>query len=428
MRYSYRFHLGVLIAVYSLLIVVPILFGQQKAESEKQPRLAILPFKNANKLAKDVEYGEAIAGMLSTEVINGAIFRVVERSEIERILKEQAFQLSGAVNAETAKRIGELYSLDFLLFGTVAKFGSLIETDIRLVDTETGEAILAESANAETESSVRPMVKELVRKIENRYRMKMQPPPTIVPTPPPITPPVTPPISKPGIKPASTVGMVLVPAGQFSMGNDESSAPTNEKPAHTVYVNAFYIDVTEVTNAQYEQFMRSTGQKAPKYWNDNRFNQPDMPVVGVTWDEATQFAAWAGKRLPTEAEWEYAARGGLASAKYPWGNEGATGKACFGKSIQTGTPTVVASYPPNGYGLYDIAGNVAEWCADWYRHDYYRNSVNNNPTGPAEGYEKVVRGGAFYEDGYYLRCSARKSMSPSNYSISVGFRCVVPAQ
>ena len=114
--------------------------------------------------------------MLMTGIINGPVFRIVERAKIEMIMNEQKFQISGAVNAETAKRIGELYAVDYLLFGSVAKFGYTIESDIRLVDTESGEAMLAENASANSESTLRSMVQELVRKIENRYRLKIQPP------------------------------------------------------------------------------------------------------------------------------------------------------------------------------------------------------------------------------------------------------------
>jgi len=420
-----------LIIAVQLLVVAGIsrhATGQVQKPNKEKPRIAVLPFVDTNKQAREEGYGEALSGMLSTKLINDAVFRVVERSEIERIMKEQAFQLSGAVNAETAKQIGELYAVDFLLFGTMAKFGSLIETDIRLVDTETGEAILAANASAPSETAARNMVQDLARKVENRYRQKLRPV-TPLPVPPQrpasTTPPATPP---PAIQPGSTEGMVFIPGGQFVMGSEDSRAQWNEKPAHTVYVDAFYMDATEVTRRQYQQFLEATGRRKPHYWNDSRFNKPDMPVVGVTWEDATAYAAWAGKRLPTEAEWEFAARGGLVGQKFPWGNASAQGKAWFGKPAQTGTPTTVGSFEPNGYGLFDMAGNVAEWCADWYRDDAYRDAVANNPTGPGRTSLKVVRGGSWYEDSYYLRCSARKSMGPTSYSSSVGFRCAMSAR
>lgn len=398
-------------------------YGQEKEATKKKPRIAIFPFVDTNEAARKEGFGEAIAGMLMTGIINGANFRVVERSELEKILKEQKFQISGVVNMETAKRIGELYAVDFLLFGSVAKFGGSIETDIRLVDTETGEAILAENANAPTERDTRQMVQELVRKIENRYRLKLHPAPISSPV---ITSP-----AKRSQQPSAPVSsgavqgeMVQIPAGEFLMGNNANNAPYNEKPAHTVYVDAFYMDVTEVTNQQYKAFIEATNHPKPKYWNNSRYNQPDQPVVGVSWDDAAQYAAWAGKRLPTEAEWEYAARGGLSGAKFPWGNDNAKGHACFGKSFMSGKPCAVKSFPPNAYGLYDMAGNVAEWCSDWYRSDAYKDAQSNNPGGPAKTSQKVLRGGSWYEDAYYIRCSARKGLAENGFSTAVGFRCV----
>lgn len=179
--------------------------------------------------------------------------------------------------------------------------------------------------------------------------------------------------------------------------------------------------MTEVTNQQYQQFLAATGHRQPHYWNDSRFNKPDLPVVGVTWEDATQYAAWVGKRLPTEAEWEYAARGGLYGAKFPWGNEQAKDRAWHGKPFNFGAPTKVASFSPNAYGLYDMAGNAAEWCADWFRDDAYRDANANNPTGPANSGQKVVRGGSWYEDLFFLRCAARKGMSTTTHMRLGGF-------
>ena len=266
------------------------------------------------------------------------------------------------------------------------------------------------------------MVQDLVRKIENRYQVKTRQ--TITPRPgtqPELQPPSP-------LTTGSLEGMVLIPAGEFIMGNGNTSAPYNEKPPHTVYVDAFYMDATEVTNRQYKAFLDATGHSKPRYWSNSRFNQPDQPVVGVTWEDAMQYAAWAGKRLPTEAEWEYAARGGLNGAKFPWGNDDAGGKACFGKPFISGKPCTVGSFSPNGYGLYDMAGNVAEWCADWYSADAYQNAQSHNPTGPAKTSQKVIRGGSWYEDAYYIRCSARKGLGPRTYSNAVGFRCVKSAR
>jgi len=139
--------------------------------------------------------------------------------------------------------------------------------------------------------------------------------------------------------------MVLIPAGSFQMGSNERE---DEKPVHTVYVDAFYMDKYEVTNSQYRKFMSATGHREPGYWDDSDYNQPNQLVVGVDWNAAVAYARWAGKRLPTEAEWEKAARGGLEGKKYPWGDTIDSSKARYHQAF-TGKPVLVGSYPANGY-------------------------------------------------------------------------------
>jgi sulfatase modifying factor 1 len=223
--------------------------------------------------------------------------------------------------------------------------------------------------------------------------------------------------------------MVLIPAGEFQMGDSFKEGQDNELPVHTVYLDAFYMDVYEVTNAQYKKFMDTTGYKAPAYWNDPNYNAPNTPVVGVTWYDAKAYADWAGKRLPTEAEWEKAARGGLVGKRYPWGDtishDDANYEGTGGKDTWT-YASPVGSFAPNGYGLYDMAGNVWEWCADWYDGNYYVNSPKSNPEGPDSGSYKVLRGGSWFSTDYYLLRTAYRYgyRSPTNYYGDVGFRCV----
>jgi formylglycine-generating enzyme required for sulfatase activity len=215
--------------------------------------------------------------------------------------------------------------------------------------------------------------------------------------------------------------MVRIPAGEFVMGSDDGSG--DEKPVHRVWVDAFEIDRHEVTNRRYRAFLEKTGHGAPGYWTDGRFNAPDQPVVGVSFDDAAAFARWEDKRLPTEAEWEKAARGGLAGRKYPWGDEDPAGRACYGQDGSTGRPSAVGRYAPNGYGLFDMAGNVREWCADWRGEDYYTASPNRNPRGPSTGEYRVVRGASWDGDAYDLRCAYRLSNPPTITDYQVGFRC-----
>jgi len=219
--------------------------------------------------------------------------------------------------------------------------------------------------------------------------------------------------------------MVLIPAGEFIMGSPEGEGNDNEHPQHTVFLDAFYIDKYEVTNAQYEQFMQATGHKAPNHWDDERYNQPLQPVIGVTWHDAAAYAEWAGKRLLTEAEWEKAARGG-DGRKYPWGNEW-DGSKCNSKGGGDGyeytapVGSFLAGASP--YGVMGMAGNIWEWVYDFYDEEYYIQSPRENPKGSDFGDRCVLRGGSWDDNPSSLRCTERYSYEPTSSRDNVGFRC-----
>ena len=211
------------------------------------------------------------------------------------------------------------------------------------------------------------------------------------------------------------------------MGDHFNEGRNDELPVHTVYLDVFYIDRYEVTNALYKKFIEATGHRTHWFFGSNpSYNQPDQPVVGVSWDAAEAYARWTGKRLPTEAEWEKAARGGLVGKRYPWGNDISHNDANFegtsGTDIWGNIAAPVGKFPPNGYGLYDMAGNVWEWVADWYLGNYYSISPQNNSTGPDTGSRRVLRGGAWHHPDF-LRCAGRSYNYPSYTYFNVGFRC-----
>jgi formylglycine-generating enzyme required for sulfatase activity len=218
--------------------------------------------------------------------------------------------------------------------------------------------------------------------------------------------------------------MVFVPAGEFLMGSAEadSDADEDEKPQRRVYLDAYWIDKYEVTNEQYGKFLAWIMQSkdyskchpdepanrdhTPGCWTSANLNGPKQPVEGVDWWDAYAYAAWAGKRLPTEAEWEKAARG-TGGWKYPWGNEW-DGSKCNTSDGGPGVTTPVGSYRGNvsPYGCHDMAGNVWEWCADWYDEGYYGTGPVRNPTGPESGSVRVLRGGS------WLRTEGRAVREP----------------
>jgi formylglycine-generating enzyme required for sulfatase activity len=220
-------------------------------------------------------------------------------------------------------------------------------------------------------------------------------------------------------------GMVLIPAGAFTMGRNTAN-PTDWQPEHKVRVDAFYMDKYEVTNREYYDYCMKTKTSLPFFWGMVKFSSgidfPDHPVVGISNFEAEKYAKWAGKRLPTEAEWEYAARGGLAGKNYPWGDGIDSLRANYGRKY--GTLLKVGSFAPNGYGVYDIGGNVWEWTSDNYGADYYSASPGINPKGPERGRFKVIRGGSWHSGAMCIQTCYRNGLSPSWVDFAVGFRCV----
>jgi formylglycine-generating enzyme required for sulfatase activity len=231
---------------------------------------------------------------------------------------------------------------------------------------------------------------------------------------------------------ASPKGYVWIPPGDFWIGAmpGDSEARPDEKPRHRVRITkGFWMGETPVTVAAYEEFTRKSGVSMPPAPSFNPgWSKKDHPIVNVTWDDAKAYCTWAGGRLPTEAEWEYAARGGQDGLKYPWGNDLTPENANYLGSKWQGT-SPVRSYPPNGWGLYDMAGNVWEWVADWYGEDYYKSLPPDrpaeNPSGPGgETGVRVLRGGAFSNNARYLRASNRYWIEPDLRVDLIGFRCV----
>lgn len=265
------------------------------------------------------------------------------------------------------------------------------------------------------------------------------------------------------VTPIADGRLVHIPGGVFRMG-DDYSLYTDVRPAHDVKVDDFYLEATEVTNRQFAQFVEATAYEtdaetrgwsytfntALGIWEEcegaswrhpngpHTVCEPDLPVVHVTWHDATAYATWAGRRLPTEAEWECAARGGFRDRIYPWGNEEPVGGAYHANFWQGEFPqedtgedgtrglATPGAFPPNERGLVDMAGNVWEWCGDWYDASYYLEGAYDNPDGPASGEMRVQRGGSFlsssnHEPGY--RVALRSKRRPSLSFSDVGFRC-----
>jgi len=247
--------------------------------------------------------------------------------------------------------------------------------------------------------------------------------------------------------------LVSIPAGWFLMGS--AAGQDNEKPVHRVWVDEFLLAECQVTNAEYARFVRSAGRTAPPFWSNAALNEPEQPVVGVSWFDAVDYCKWLSAavggefRLPTEAEWERAARGGKEGLLFPWGDEppqtrpavmpaqvsGQKRAAILGHPLDLGHPhsigyaerwkdgpEPVGRGEANVYGLFNMCDNVHEWCADWYSADYYAVSAERNPRGAETGERRASRGGSWRHHIKVSRCAARSSIPPGFQYADYGFR------
>jgi len=226
--------------------------------------------------------------------------------------------------------------------------------------------------------------------------------------------------------------MIRIPEGWFLMGSD--TGQENERAVHRVWVDAFEMDACQVTNADYARFLAATNHRKPLHWEDPNFSHPDQPVVAPSWFDAVAYCEWLSRitghhyRLPTEAEWERAARGGLEQKQYPWGDDPPESLPNYASRWKTG-PEPVGRAEQNAYGLYDIGANVHEWCAEWFDAEYYSVSPERNPGGPGDGTRRSSRGGSWRHYTKVSRCAARSSIPPEFQYTDYGFRLVrdVPA-
>jgi formylglycine-generating enzyme required for sulfatase activity len=233
-----------------------------------------------------------------------------------------------------------------------------------------------------------------------------------------------------GVTPSARIGiiepvMARVPEGWFWMGCELGR--DDEKPVHRVWVDAFDLAVHQVTNEEYACFLAARPGPEPLCWNDSNFNHPKMPVVALSWHEAVAYCEWlsgaTGKpyRLPSEAEWERAARGGAEQALYCWGDAPPESIPDYAERWKTG-PEPVGLYSSNAYGLFNLGDNVHEWCADWYGASYYGGSPERNPQGPSSGSRRASRGGSWRHHIKVSRIAARSSIPPAFKYTDYGFR------
>lgn len=421
-----------------------------------QVHIAIIDFEGKNVTPTDAS---ALTDRLRVELFLTGKYVVLEREKMDAILNEQSFQMSGCTSDACAVEVGQLLAVEQMVVGSVSKIGQTYSVTARLIGVEKGNLLGVGTCDLKGDigdlmSCLRSVAEQLTG---NQPVTRSEPTQTQA------------------TKPTNTgelPEMVFVKGGTFRMGSDDGQ--DDEKPVHTVTVSDFRMGKYEVTVAEFEKFVSETGyrteaekgdgsyiwtgstweKKAGVNWrcdaqgNVRRSSELNHPVIHVSWNDAVAYCGWLGQttgneyRLPTEAEWEYAARSGNKNYKYSWGNFGPEGKRGGNIADESAKrvwncnwnwqgyddgfayTSPVGSYDPNELGLYDMTGNVWEWCADWYDSEYYKKSTEHNPTGPSSGTDRVLRGSSWGSIPIDVRCASRNNSQPYNRYSSYGFRFV----
>ena len=352
--------------------------------AQQRTRIAIVEVEPGRSAREVSSYAHSL---LEEKLSRSEVFSLVERSQVEKVVDEVAYQQSGITEAATIAEIGTHLNVEKLFFSRVHRLPPDYKLTVKIVDVGTNQIDRVEEQHlGSTNSHIKVATLKLAQRLIQTASL------------------------------LAPVEMVLLPAGSFTMGS-QSGLP-DESPPHQVSISAFYLDRYEVSQVAYQAFMeirgkgRTSGQK------------PNNAATMVSWTAAAEYCQSLGKRLPTEAEWEYAARG-AKSRIYPWGNTPPTRAHAHYSGGPSKGPFKIDSLPQSATpeGLLHLAGNVAEWVQDWWDPGYYATSPLADPDGPAEGNFKVVRGGSWTQPPEELRASARAYYNMNRGAEYIGFRC-----
>jgi formylglycine-generating enzyme required for sulfatase activity len=390
---------------------------------------SLSPAKELPKIAVwDLEARE-VKGTYAKELTSFLVSEINKLGKYETYSQEQVRTLAGwtgermklgCTNTKCLTALGQM-DVSKLVSGSVGKIGNRFTVSLSLFDTQNARAENSISDTCRTEDDLIELVQVAVRKLLGEAQIATPAAPAMPPAPMPPQPPA-------GLEDAVTgLEFVFVKGGCFEMGDSIGDGDNDEKPVHQVCVDDFYLGKYEVTQGQWEEVMGNN----PSYFKNCGDN---CPVEAVSWNDVQEFISRlnqkSGKRyrLPMEAEWEYAARSGRKGEKWPGvDNEGALEQYAWYAANSDVITHPVGEKSPSGLGLYDMIGNVREWCSDWYGENYYQGSPRKNPAGPGSGSEKVIRGGSCGGTSWNVRAAARTKNDPADRDGSTGFRLASPA-
>ena len=430
------------------LITLLVLFAATACAQETKITAAVMDLEAKQGIS--VADASLLSDYLRTQLVNVGKFTIVTRENMEMILNEQKLQLTGCTSRECVVQVGQVLGVRKMFSGSVGKVGQTYQVDLKVYDVESGQIEKAECEICQKceIDALYISLRNIASKISG-FQVKEE---------------AVPQSAQPAKELQSTLlkteeitwkkdssQMIYIPAGEFTMGSPEGEGNPNEHPQHNVYVNAYYINKYEITNGQFSNFLNEWGKdtdenektmiyenslglkkisgwfKTPQEWKPSP-GYEDNPAIDVTWYGAVQYAKWAGKRLPTEAEWEKACRAG-STTKYSFGDEKSRlFEHAWFKENSGGKTHPVGTRLPNIWGIYDMHGNVVEWCVDWYDENYYKSSPYKNPQGPSSPPENgrelhIVRGGSWNGDAGSCRSAYREY----GWYYGKSFRCTVSA-
>jgi sulfatase modifying factor 1 len=440
---------SLLIAMSILLTMTATPFAAEKTVKAGKPAkdlanyVAIFDFDVVGKLDKDIS--RPLSDSVRNVIVRSGKFKVMDRANMDRILREQTFQMTGGVVKERAVEAGQFLGVGKIVIGSIGIVGRTYFISLSLVNIESGETERVEEDTCKCEldeliESTKRVANKLIAADGSAPVVAVAPPPPPAPLPPPTPAPeparvepvpqepvyVAPPSGVTYRDPVTGMEFVLIKGGCFQMGDEDGDR--EEKPAHEVCVDDFYIGRYEVTQAQW---------KAIKSKNPSKYKRSDQnPVEDLSWKDAQDYIKElnqkAGRyyRLPTEAEWEYAARSGGRKEKWAGTNndKDLENYAWYKDNAGRDDHHPVGQKRPNALGLYDMSGNVAEWVVDKFDSKYYKDSPRNNPGGPDRGGDRVYRGGSYKDSAKDARTTRREKKSDSRSDSTIGFRLVLSAR